>query len=80
VRLIGIEVSGVVESNRQLDILDSSAWHWEQLDKAVDHIRDKYGFTAIQTGRSLPLKPPPPLVEVRLVGYDLLALHDWARR
>lgn len=56
VRLIGIGVSGLVEANRQLDMLDSSAWRWEQLDKAVDRIRDKYGFNAIQTGRSLRLK------------------------
>ncbi len=56
VRLIGIGVSGLVEGSRQLDMLDSSSWRWEKLDKAIDRIRDKYGFTAIQTGRTLRLK------------------------
>lgn len=56
VRLIGIGVTNLVESGRQLDMLDSSARKLEQLDRAVDRIRNKYGFTAIQTGRTLPLK------------------------
>lgn len=56
VRLIGIGASGLVEANRQLNMLDSTSWRWEQLDKAIDRIRDKYGFTAIQTGRTLRLK------------------------
>lgn len=37
-------------------MLDSSTARQEQLDKAIDHIRHKYGFTAIQTGRTLLLK------------------------
>ncbi len=56
VRLIGVGVSNLVESSRQLDMLDSSPQRREQLDRAVDRIRRKYGFTAIQTGRTLPLK------------------------
>jgi hypothetical protein len=28
----------------------------EQLDRAIDRIRERYGFTAIHTGRTLPLK------------------------
>ncbi len=56
VRLIGIGVSELVEAGRQLEMLDTSAQRQEQLDKAIDRIRKKYGFTAIQTGRTLKLK------------------------
>jgi len=56
VRLIGIGVSELVESGRQLEMLDTSARRQEQLDRAIDRIRKKYGFTAIQTGRTLKLK------------------------
>ena len=56
VRLIGIGVSNLVEGGRQLEMLDSSTRRQEQLNKAIDHIRKKYGFTAIQTGRTLQLK------------------------
>jgi DNA polymerase-4 len=56
VRLIGIGVSNLTEPGRQLDMLDLSARRLEQLDKAIDRIRRKYGFTAIQTGRTLLLK------------------------
>ena len=56
VRLIGIGVSNLIEPGRQLDMLNSSAQRLEQLNKAIDRIRKKYGFTAIQTGRTLLLK------------------------
>ncbi len=56
VRLVGIGVSSLVEPEGQLDMLDTSARRLEQLNKAVDRIRKKYGFTAIQTGRTLLLK------------------------
>jgi DNA polymerase-4 len=56
VRLIGIGVSELVETGEQLDMLDSSARRQESLNKAIDRIRKKYGFTAIQTGRTLKLK------------------------
>ncbi len=56
VRLIGIGVSNLVEPGRQLDMLDPSAQRLEQLNKAIDRIRQKYGFSAIQTGRTLLLK------------------------
>ena len=56
VRLIGIGVSELVEAGKQLDMLDTSARRQEQLNKAIDRIRKKYGFTAIQTGRTLKLK------------------------
>ncbi len=56
VRLIGIGVSSLVEPGRQLDMLDASGERLERLNKAIDRIRNKYGFTAIQTGRTLLLK------------------------
>jgi len=49
-------VSNLTEPGRQLSMLDSSAQRQEQLNKAIDRIRNKYGFTAIQTGRTLLLK------------------------
>jgi DNA polymerase-4 len=56
VRLVGIGVAELVAAGGQLDMLDSSARRQEQLNKAIDRIRQKYGFTAIQTGRTLRLK------------------------
>ena len=56
VRLIGIGVSNLVEAGRQLAMLDSTAQGLESLNRAIDRIRNKYGFTAIQTGRTLRLK------------------------
>ncbi len=60
VRLIGIGVSHLTEPGRQLDMLDSSVQRLEQLNSAIDRIRNKYGFTAIQTGRTLLLKDISP--------------------
>ncbi len=68
VRLIGIGVSNLVEPGRQLDMFDSSTQKLEQLNTAIDRIRDKYGFTAIQTGRTLLLKEIFPACEE---GYTL---------
>ncbi|MBI2860104.1 MAG: DNA polymerase IV [Chloroflexi bacterium] len=56
VRLIGIGVSGLGESGKQLDMLDPSALKFEKLESAIDRIRKRYGFTAIQTGRTLLLR------------------------
>jgi DNA polymerase-4 len=56
IRLIGIGISNLVESGRQQDMLDSSAQRLEKLNSAIDRIRKKYGFSAIQTGRTLQLK------------------------
>jgi DNA polymerase-4 len=56
VRLVGIGVSGLAEAGGQLGMLDGSARRQESLNKAIDRIRQKYGFTAIQTGRTLKLK------------------------
>ncbi|MFC1847300.1 DNA polymerase IV [Chloroflexota bacterium] len=68
VRLVGIGVSNLVESGRQADMLDTSAQRLEQLNRAIDRIRHKYGFTAIQTGRTLRLKDVFPETEE---GYTL---------
>ncbi len=68
IRLIGIGVSNLTEPARQLDMLDSSAQRVERLNKAIDRIRKKYGFTAIQTGRTLLLKDIFPETEK---GYTL---------
>jgi len=56
VRLIGIGVASLVESGRQLNMLDASIGRQERLDKAIDLIRKKYGFTSIQTGRTMRMK------------------------
>ena len=55
VRLIGIGVAGLMKV-QQLDMFGSSSLRLEKLNKAIDRIRQKYGFTAIQTGRTLLLK------------------------
>jgi hypothetical protein len=49
-------------------MLDSSAQRLEKLNKTIDRIRKKYGFTAIQTGRTLLLKDIFPETER---GYTL---------
>jgi DNA polymerase-4 len=68
VRLIGIRVSGLTEPARQLAMLDSSTLRLGELNKAIDRIRKKYGFSAIQTGRTLLLKDIFPTGED---GYTL---------
>jgi len=69
IRLIGIGVSSLGETGRQLDMLDNTAAKLEQLNKAVDKIRKKYGFTSIQTGRTYRLKDIFPRNDNR--GYTL---------
>jgi DNA polymerase-4 len=56
VRLIGIGVANLIEASRQANMLDTSAQRLEKLTTTIDRIRKKYGFTAIQTGRTLLLK------------------------
>jgi len=56
VRLLGVEVSNFVADARQLHLFDRNTQRQERLDKAIDQIRKKYGFDAIQTGRTLALK------------------------
>lgn len=68
VRLIGIGVSHFIEPARQSNMFDSSAIRQEKLDRAIDRIRRKYGFTSIQTGRTLPLQD---IFDRRKEGYVL---------
>ncbi|MDY6911520.1 MAG: DNA polymerase IV [Chloroflexota bacterium] len=56
VRLIGIGVSNLVGGERQLDMLDDSAERLAYLNVAIDRIRNKYGFRAIESGQTLPLR------------------------
>jgi DNA polymerase-4 len=56
VRLLGIGVSNLVEPSRQLLMLNPPAERMEKLNKTIDRIRDKYGFSTIQTGRAMQLK------------------------
>jgi len=67
VRLIGIGASCLVQG-RQIEMLDKSALRLEKLNAAIDRIRRKHGFTAIQTGRTLLLKDIFPEGEE---GYTL---------
>jgi DNA polymerase IV len=56
VRLIGLEVSNLVCGDTQLGLFDAETKRLEKLDRAIDHIRDRYGFDAIQSGYTLELK------------------------
>jgi DNA polymerase-4 len=56
IRLIGIGVSNLNEPGRQMLLLDSTEQRLGNLNRAVDRIRDKYGFTAIQAGSTLQLR------------------------
>jgi DNA polymerase-4 len=61
VRLVGIEVSSFGEPSSQLSMLDDDERRLRNLNKAVDRIRLKYGFDAIETGRTLTLKVVPSI-------------------
>ena len=56
VRLIGIGLSEFVPVTRQLDMLDDKTTRLAELNRAVDRIRERYGFKAIQTGRTAGLE------------------------
>jgi DNA polymerase-4 len=56
VRLLGIEVSSLSEPSTQLSLLDGDQRRLHDLDKTIDRIRLKYGFDAIETGRTIRLK------------------------
>ena len=56
IRLIGIGVSNLVGPEKQLDMLDNSSLRLAYLDRAIDQIRKKHGFRAIETGQTLPLR------------------------
>ena len=56
VRLLGIGISGIIEPGGQMSMLDTNGKRIVQLNKTIDDIRDKYGFSSIQTGRTLLLR------------------------
>ncbi len=56
IRLIGIGVEDLVPPARQLGLWDNDAARWDRLNRAIDRLRGKYGFTAIETGRTLSLR------------------------
>ncbi|MDO8578756.1 MAG: DNA polymerase IV [Dehalococcoidales bacterium] len=56
VRLIGIGVSNLVEPSQQATLFTPSVRKLEELNKTVDRIRNRYGFGAIKTGRTIRLK------------------------
>ncbi len=75
VRLIGIGVSSLSGEERQLSLLDSFGEHGERLDRVIDCLRHRYGFTAIQRGQTLPLKETFPTEK----GDYLLATPSLSR-
>ena len=56
VRLIGIGVSKLVEASQQRELFANSDIKLESLYTVIDKIRDRYGFKALQTGRTMRLK------------------------
>jgi DNA polymerase IV len=56
VRLIGVEVANLVDRGKQLSLFDQQRQRRERRDKAVDRIRQKYGFDAVQSGQAMALK------------------------
>ena len=60
VRLVGIGVSNLIEG-RQLNMFDPWAERQERLNEAIDRIRGKYGFVAVEVGRTLPLREVFPV-------------------
>lgn len=56
VRLIGIGVTAFQEMGQQLHLWDSSAEKADRLNRAIDKLRNKYGFATIQTGQTIHLK------------------------
>ena len=53
VRLLGIGITNFTSGQRQLPLDTPAFQRMERVDKAIDRIRQKYGFTAVQTGRTM---------------------------
>ena len=54
VRLLGVSLSGLTHGAQQLDLLDRDRRaKLEKLTRATDHLRDRFGFGAVQFGGSL---------------------------
>ncbi|MBM4405765.1 MAG: DNA polymerase IV [Chloroflexi bacterium] len=56
VRLIGIGVSELQEATAQMPLFEEAMPRNERLAKALDAVRDKHGFTVIETGLARELK------------------------
>lgn len=56
VRLIGVEISNLCGDMRQLGLFDSQRLRQEHRDRAIDRIRQKYGFDSVRTGQTIALK------------------------
>lgn len=56
VRLIGVEAAGLTGGGKQLGLFDYHRQRQERRDKAIDRIRQKYGFDAVQSGHAMALK------------------------
>ncbi len=54
VRLIGMRSAGLAEAAAQLNMLDLDQVKETRLESTLDNLRDKYGFDAVRTGRTLP--------------------------
>ena len=55
VRLLGIGVADLIKGGRQMALLGNREVRLEALDRAIDRLRGRYGFTALQRGMTLPL-------------------------
>ncbi|PPD57889.1 DNA polymerase IV [Dehalogenimonas etheniformans] len=55
VRLLGVGVANLSEGKAQLPLSISASIRSTAIDRALDRIRKRYGFSSIQTGRTLPL-------------------------
>ena len=56
VRLVGIGVSGLVEVSLQSQLFDFSDGKTDKLNRAVDNIRNRYGYEALWNGRVMSLR------------------------
>ncbi len=55
VRLLGVGLSSLTHGSRQLDLLDAERREkLERLTRATDRLRDRFGFSKVQFGGSLP--------------------------
>jgi DNA polymerase IV len=55
VRLLGVGMANLSEGEDQLPLSLGASARSSAIDKALDRIRKRYGFSSIQTGRTLPL-------------------------
>ena len=56
VRLIGIGVSDLMQADGQPDMFETSIWQLRPLNSCIDRLRQKYGFTVLQSGLTFRLR------------------------